>query len=120
MSVPSTVVVTTIDQTLNLPVEVKRLASKKNRIDLSSLLRELALREHSEVLFECGPTLAGTLINERLADEVVIYIAPLFMGDSGRSLLNLEEVARMSELSKLSIKDVRNVGVDIKVNAKVN
>ena len=42
------------------------------------------------------------------------------MGDSGRSLLNLEEVARMSELSKLSIKDVRNVGVDIKVTATVN
>ena len=120
MSVPSTVVVTTVDQSLALPVEIKRVASKKNRIDIPALLKELALREHSEVLFECGPTLAGTLIDERLADEVVIYIAPLFMGNSGRSLLNLEEVARMSELAKLSIKDVRNVGMDIKVTATVN
>jgi diaminohydroxyphosphoribosylaminopyrimidine deaminase/5-amino-6-(5-phosphoribosylamino)uracil reductase len=72
------------------------------------------------VLFECGPTLAGSLINQRLADEVVIYVAPRLIGNSGRSLLNLAEVGRMSDLAELSIEDIRVIGPDIKVTATVN
>ena len=120
MSVPSTVVVTTSDREANLPVEVLRLSALENRVDISALLQELAAREHSEVLFECGPTLAGSLINQRLADEIVIYIAPRLIGNSGRSLLNLAEVARMSDLAELSIKNIRVIGPDIKVTASVN
>ena len=120
MSVPSTVVVTTSDREANFPVEVLRLSALENRVDISALLQELAAREHSEVLFECGPTLAGSLINQRLADEIVIYIAPRLIGNSGRSLLNLAEVARMSDLAELSIKNIRVIGPDIKVTATVN
>jgi len=120
MSVPSTVVVTSSDREANLPVEVLRLSALENRVDISALLQELAAREHSEVLFECGPTLAGSLINQRLADEIVIYIAPRLIGNSGRSLLNLAEVARMSDLAELSIKNIRVIGPDIKVTATVN
>jgi diaminohydroxyphosphoribosylaminopyrimidine deaminase / 5-amino-6-(5-phosphoribosylamino)uracil reductase len=120
MSVPSTVVVTTTDRDGHLPVEVLRLPALENRVDISALLKELAAREHSEVLFECGPTLAGSLINQGLADEVVIYVAPRLIGNSGRSLLNLAEVDRMSDLAELSIKDIRVIGPDIKVTATVN
>ena len=120
MSVPSTVVVTASGREANLPVEVLRLSALENRVDISALLQELAAREHSEVLFECGPTLAGSLINQRLADEIVIYIAPRLIGNSGRSLLNLAEVARMSDLAELSIKNIRVIGPDIKVTATVN
>lgn len=120
MSVPSTVVVTTSDRQSQLPVEVLRLSALESRVDLSALLQALAAREHSEVLFECGPTLAGSLINQRLADEIVIYIAPRLIGNSGRSLLNLAEVARMSDLAELNIEDIRVIGPDIKVTATVN
>ncbi len=120
MSVPSTVVVTTSDREAHLPVEVLRLSALENRVNISALLQELAAREHSEVLFECGPTLAGSLINQRLVDEIVIYIAPRLIGNSGRSLLNLAEVARMSDLAELSIENIRVIGPDIKVTATVN
>ena len=120
MSVPSTVVVTTSDRDVQLPIEVLRLSAWENRVDIKALLKELAAREHSEILFECGPTLAGTIINQRLADEIVIYVAPRLIGNSGRSLLNLAEVDRMSDLAKLSIKDIRVIGPDIKITATVN
>ena len=57
------------------------------RIDLDALLDELAAREHSEVLFECGATLAGALVTQKLVDELVVYVAPKFMGGDARSLL---------------------------------
>ena len=93
------------------------LPTTRGRIDLQSLLRELAIREHSEVLFECGATLAGSLVREQLVDELTIYIAPKFMGADARSLLNIPEVGRMCDLAELVISDVRQIGPDIRVTA---
>ncbi len=89
----------------------------EKRIDLHSFLKELARREHSEVLFECGQTLAGAMISARLLDEIVLYIAPCFMGDGARSLLKLPTIDRMSDLVQLAIKDIQKIGDDFRVTA---
>ena len=68
-------------------------------------------------MFECGATLAGAMLNRALVDELIIYVAPRLIGSSGRSLLNLQEIDRMSELVELSINDVRQIGPDIRISA---
>jgi diaminohydroxyphosphoribosylaminopyrimidine deaminase/5-amino-6-(5-phosphoribosylamino)uracil reductase len=97
--------------------EVLALPGAPGAIDLVALLTELASREHSEVLFECGATLAGSLLAQRLVDELVIYVAPRLMGGGARSLLNLPEIARMSGLVDLQIEDIRAVGNDFRITA---
>ena len=92
-------------------------ATAEQKIDLHALLEELARREHSEVLFECGQTLAGAMIAARLIDEIVLYIAPCFMGDRARSLLRLPAIDRMSERWQLAIKDIQKIDSDLKVTA---
>ena len=91
-----------------------------NGVDLDAVLIELAVREHSEILFECGATLAGSLVSEKLVDEVIFYVAPRLMGSAGRSLLNLPEVGRMSDLAQLTISDIRQIGPDFRITARVN
>lgn len=97
--------------------EVIALPGDPHGIDLLALLQELAAREHSEVLFECGAKLAGSLVSARLVDELIIYVAPRLIGNSGRSLLNLPEIDRMSGLVDLRIQDIRPVGEDFRVTA---
>ena len=92
-------------------------ATAEQKIDLHALLEELARREHSEVLFESGQTLAGAMIAARLVDEIVLYIAPCFLGDSARSLLRLPEIDRLSERWQLAIKDIQKIDSDFKVTA---
>lgn len=87
------------------------------RVDLNALLVELAIREHSEVLFECGATLAGAMISQKLVDELILYVAPKLMGADARSLLNFPEVDRMCDLAELVISDVRQIGPDIRITA---
>ena len=113
----STVVVSVREPADKFPVEVLTLPADDGRIDLRALLKALAAREHSEVLFECGGTLAGSLINEGLVDEMIIYVAPAFMGASAKSLLNLPEVDRMTDLTRLKIRDIRKVGEDYRITA---
>jgi diaminohydroxyphosphoribosylaminopyrimidine deaminase/5-amino-6-(5-phosphoribosylamino)uracil reductase len=101
-------------ETLSVP------ADGNGRVDLEAFLKELSAREHNEVLFECGQTLAGSLIVSGLVDEIILYIAPKFMGDSARSLLKLAEIDRMSDLVSLTITDVRKIGDDMRVTVTLN
>tara|TARA_A100001011_G_scaffold180342_1_gene189205 strand:- start:250 stop:1386 length:1137 start_codon:yes stop_codon:yes gene_type:complete len=95
--------------------EILYAKKKSGRIDLPIFLTELAKREHSNVLFECGATLAGALVEEKLVDEIILYVAPKFLGNSAKSLLMLPELARMSDYERLEIKDVRKIGDDFRV-----
>ena len=69
------------------------------------------------MLFECGATLAGSLVEQRLFDELIIYIAPTLMGNDARSLLNLPEIDKMGNLLQLRISDIRMIGDDFRVIA---
>jgi hypothetical protein len=46
---------------------------------------------------ECGPTLAGALLQAGLMDELVIYMAPLLLGDKARGLFQLPELLNPDE-----------------------
>ncbi|MCB1644326.1 MAG: bifunctional diaminohydroxyphosphoribosylaminopyrimidine deaminase/5-amino-6-(5-phosphoribosylamino)uracil reductase RibD [Pseudomonadales bacterium] len=88
--------------------------------DLGELLRLLAAEECNEVLFECGPTLAGSVIRSGYLDELVVYMAPKLMGNHAQSLLNMPAIDNMRDLIELDWTDVRQVGRDIRLTARVS
>ena len=81
-------------------------------LDLTAIMAELACRECNEVQVECGPTLAGALLQAGLMDELVIYMAPLLLGDQARGLFQLPELTRMEERRELELVETRAVGKD--------
>ncbi len=87
------------------------------RVKLSDFLALLGQLECNEVLFECGATLAGSLVQQKLFDELIFYIAPKLMGNGAQSLLKLLEIDNMDDISKLRITDVNMVGDDLRVLA---
>ncbi|MNC78002.1 Riboflavin biosynthesis protein RibD [compost metagenome] len=52
-------------------------------------------------------------------DELVLYQAPKLLGDEGRGLFHLPELTRLFQAPKLTVKDVRLVGQDIRITAKI-
>jgi diaminohydroxyphosphoribosylaminopyrimidine deaminase/5-amino-6-(5-phosphoribosylamino)uracil reductase len=89
------------------------------RLDIRELLRHLASQDNNEVLFECGATLAGSLVRSGLVDEIVLYMAPRLMGKDARSLLNIPAIGNMGDLIELDIQDVRQVGPDLRLVATI-
>lgn len=73
----------------------------------------------NHIWVEAGATLAASMIKANLVDELIIYLAPKLMGADGRSLLNLVGLKAMSEAIDLDITDVRMVGKDIRITAKI-
>ncbi|MCF6257492.1 MAG: bifunctional diaminohydroxyphosphoribosylaminopyrimidine deaminase/5-amino-6-(5-phosphoribosylamino)uracil reductase RibD [Gammaproteobacteria bacterium] len=98
--------------------EVEVVASDNGRPDLPAVLDCLARHEINEVLIEAGATLCGAFLQAELFDELVIYMAPLFMGSEARGLLNLPGVEKMSQVTQLKIIDMRAVGSDWRMTVK--
>lgn len=87
----------------------------RGRIDLRALLAELAKMECNEVLFECGATLAGAVIEQGLADEIILYVGPSMLGADARSLLNVAKIDSMDAKMTFQIADTRRVGSDLRI-----
>ncbi len=97
--------------------EVLYLPNSEGGIDLEAMLSVLAKREINEVHLECGATLAGSMLKRGLLDELVIYMAPMLMGNQARGLFNLPELDKMADAYQLQIEDMRAIGKDWRIMA---
>ena len=100
--------------------EVAVLTGNDGRVDLARLMSLLAQREVNELMVEAGATLNGALLAAGLVDELVLYLAPLLMGDAARGLFAFPALNHMDECKKLALRDVRQVGGDMRVMARVS
>jgi diaminohydroxyphosphoribosylaminopyrimidine deaminase / 5-amino-6-(5-phosphoribosylamino)uracil reductase len=99
--------------------EVLRVANEGAKTDLVAIARLLAERGFNEVTVETGGKLMGSLLRAGVVDELVIYYAPLILGDTAQSLFALPEWTRLDEAIRPRIVDVRAVGPDIRVTARL-
>ena len=89
-------------------------------VDLVAVMDYLGQQAINEVLVETGATLSGALLQAGLVDELVIYMAPKLMGDGARGLFRLPGLERMDQAIGLEIQDLRAVGADWRITAKVS
>lgn len=88
---------------------------KNEAVDLSQLMKYLATREINEIHTECGQRLAGALIQQQLVDEIVLYLAPCFLGNQAQGLFDLGEITKMKDRVNCHFNDVRTIGEDIRL-----
>ena len=84
-------------------------------LDLHEVMRTLAARGMNEVQVEAGPTLGGALFAEGLVDELLLYVAPVLLGDGARPLLALPALPEMSARWNLALVEQRQVGEDLRL-----
>jgi len=85
------------------------------RLDLRALLAQLAQREINEVQVEAGATLSGALLRAGLVDEVLLYLAPVLLGDAGRPMFADLGIDSMAERYGMQVVDSRQVGPDLRL-----
>jgi diaminohydroxyphosphoribosylaminopyrimidine deaminase/5-amino-6-(5-phosphoribosylamino)uracil reductase len=104
----------------NAGAEVAYMPTRQKTVDLETLMKHLAWLEINEVLVEAGATLCGALLRANLVDELVLYYAPQIMGNNERGMFALPPLARMTDRVNFEISDVRSIGKDWRVIAKVS
>jgi diaminohydroxyphosphoribosylaminopyrimidine deaminase/5-amino-6-(5-phosphoribosylamino)uracil reductase len=94
-------------------------AAKAGKTDLAAIVRELGKRGFNEVTVETGAKLNGSLIAAGVIDEIVLYMAPKILGDTGIGLFAIPELKRLADAQQLKITDVRSVGPDLRLTARI-
>ena len=99
--------------------EVIVVRANVDRVDLPGLMRILAEREVNEILVEAGATLCGSLLQAGLIDELVVYLAPHLLGSTARGLFEIPGLDSMQDRIALDIQDVRAIGRDWRITARL-
>ncbi|MFA7386382.1 MAG: bifunctional diaminohydroxyphosphoribosylaminopyrimidine deaminase/5-amino-6-(5-phosphoribosylamino)uracil reductase RibD [Thiohalobacteraceae bacterium] len=99
--------------------EVVRLPAGNDGVDLTAVMDELNRRALNEVLLETGAVLAGAMLRAGLIDELIVYLAPVLLGDAARGLLHLPGLDRMDHRIGVEIFDVRSVGEDWRITVAI-
>jgi diaminohydroxyphosphoribosylaminopyrimidine deaminase/5-amino-6-(5-phosphoribosylamino)uracil reductase len=99
--------------------KIVKIDAANGRVDLRAALRHLTGIEVNEVLLEAGPALTGGMLDAGLVDELVIYLAPKLMGSGGYGVAELPGIRKMADCSTLTIIDVRPIGPDWRITAKI-
>lgn len=114
---------------LNYPGVIRRLqnagaqvvvfSGAAGKVDLAALMNELGGREINELLVEAGSGLNGALLKAGLVDELLLYMSPHLLGEAGRGMFDLPDLPDLERKRDLKITDVRKVGKDMRVIARL-
>lgn len=98
--------------------EIVFLPNSQDKVDLPGLMQELGRRGINEVHAEAGCKLNGSLLRAGLVDEFLFYFAPCLIGDDANGLFGLPALTTLAGKQALQIRDVRQIGPDIRLIAR--
>jgi diaminohydroxyphosphoribosylaminopyrimidine deaminase/5-amino-6-(5-phosphoribosylamino)uracil reductase len=87
------------------------------RVDLKALLQYLGTRGIASVLVEGGATLSAALLQRRLVDKVLFFIAPKIIGGDGISVVGACGVESMEQVIRLQSLTGQGIGEDMLLQA---
>jgi len=98
--------------------EVVLLPNAHGKVELPSMLEELARRGVNELHVEAGFRLNGSLVREGCVDEFLVYLNPSFLGDGAQGMLDLPAVGALEERLKLKLVSLERLGDDLRILAR--
>jgi diaminohydroxyphosphoribosylaminopyrimidine deaminase/5-amino-6-(5-phosphoribosylamino)uracil reductase len=97
-----------------MPAPTVRVPRSPRGLDLEAVLAHLALLEVNELLVECGPRLAGAFLEADLVDELILYVAPHFLGMDAPPLAAVG-AENLFRLARFEFHDQRLIDNDLRL-----
>lgn len=98
--------------------EILVLPNAVGKVELAALMQALGARGFNEIHAEAGFKLNGSLLREHCVDELLLYMAPMLVGDNAQGLFNLAAMTDLDEALRLDIRDMRLIGKDLRILAR--
>jgi diaminohydroxyphosphoribosylaminopyrimidine deaminase/5-amino-6-(5-phosphoribosylamino)uracil reductase len=91
------------------------MQAKEGKINIAECMSFLAKQDINNVFVEAGATLMESLFKKSLIDELLLYISPKIIGDTGRSFSGVTYIKKLSKKIKYKINDMILIGNNLKV-----
>ena len=97
--------------------ELVSLTDSRGKVDLTAAIRDLGARGVNELHIEAGYKLNGSLLRAGRVDELLVYLAPLLMGD-GSGMADLGALTALDQAPRYRIVDSAPVGGDLRLRLR--
>ena len=94
--------------------------SSRGRLDLNAVLTELGRNQITTVLVEGGSRVHGSFLQANLADQILLFVAPVFLGDQGVPVVSFLGKNRKVILPQMKIMSTRRYGEDVLIDGRFN
>lgn len=94
-------------------LEVVKLDSWNDLVDIEVLLEELGGREISSLIVEGGSKIIASFVRTGLVDKYLIFVAPKFIGTKGVDLIG----GNLGSIKELRIEKIEKLGEDMLIEA---
>jgi diaminohydroxyphosphoribosylaminopyrimidine deaminase/5-amino-6-(5-phosphoribosylamino)uracil reductase len=91
--------------------------TRPGKVDLPAVMRWLGQHDVNELHIEAGANLNGALWQAGCVDELLLYLAPVFLGE-GMPMLKLPGIDQLSEAGRLAFVDHQAFGPDHRIRAR--
>ena len=93
------------------------LADEGGKVALEPMLRDLAARGVNELHVEAGHKLNGSLLRAGLVDELLLYVAPMLLGE-GREIARLPALTALADAPRWALYEATPIGEDLRLRLR--
>jgi diaminohydroxyphosphoribosylaminopyrimidine deaminase/5-amino-6-(5-phosphoribosylamino)uracil reductase len=98
-------------------VEIRRVRSRRDRVDLRAVLPDLGRREVASLLVEGGGEVHGSFLEAGLADKLLLFVAPTLLGGRGAvPVVGGAGVRQPASAPRLARMAVERLGPDLLIS----
>ncbi len=93
-------------------------SATNDRVDLAEMMRWLGAHDINEVHIEAGSRLNGALLQAQCVDELLVYMAPLLLGDAP-GMARLPALQSLDAVQRFEFFDTLSLAPDIRLRARL-
>jgi diaminohydroxyphosphoribosylaminopyrimidine deaminase/5-amino-6-(5-phosphoribosylamino)uracil reductase len=98
-------------------VQVIEMPAVERRVDLAAVMHWLAEHDINEVHVETGAKLSGALLQAGCVDELLVYMAPVLLGDAF-GMVQLPLLESLDEAQRFEFMESKFLDADIRLRAR--
>jgi diaminohydroxyphosphoribosylaminopyrimidine deaminase/5-amino-6-(5-phosphoribosylamino)uracil reductase len=99
------------------PQHVKQIIvpKYKNKINLILLFKLLGTLNIKNILVESGSLFTSALLSLNMIDELIIYCAPIILGNQSKPIFLLNYIKKLSQSKKIIFRKISKIGKDLRI-----
>lgn len=105
-------------QVILVPEGVPTPERPRARVDMQAMMQWLAAHDTNEVHVEAGSGLNGALLAADCVDELLIYMAPMLLGE-GKGMAQVPALTHLEDAHKFEFIDVKQIGADVRMRVRL-
>lgn len=98
-------------------VEIVEVPRSERGIELSAVFAHLTERGLNEIHVEAGPAVNGALMADGWADELLLYLAPILIGE-GRPIAQIGKLTCLADAQRWQLLESLQVGSDLRLRLR--